>query len=54
MKYKVSLEITNTFWIEADTPEQASEKVLALGVWETLDCAEATVTQIEDEDGNEV
>jgi hypothetical protein len=54
MKYKVGLEITNTFWIEADTPEQASEKMLALGVWEMLDCAEYTVARIDDEDGGEI
>ena len=30
MIFKVGMEITNTYFVDAETPEEAEEKVLAL------------------------
>jgi hypothetical protein len=47
-RYKIILEATNTFFIEAGTEEEASEEALSLGVFETLDGADIDVAQIDE------
>ena len=39
-KFHVELSIYNDFVVEADNEEEAAAKVLALGVWESLDGAD--------------
>ena len=48
--FKVGMEITNTYFVYAETPEEAEEKVLALGVFETLDGADYNINHIEADD----
>jgi len=47
--FKVGMEITNTFFIEANSPEEAEAKALDLGVFETLDGAEYDVVEVSNE-----
>ena len=49
-KFKVGMEVTNTYFVDAETPEEAKEKVLALGVFETLDGADYNVYHVEADD----
>ena len=44
------MEVTNTYFVDAETPEEAEEKVLALGVFETLDGADYNVYHVEADD----
>lgn len=47
-KYYVGLTIYNTFEVEADSEEQAEEKVRDLSVHETLDEADYNITYVEE------
>ena len=51
MKFEVRIVATNTVIIEADNPDEAAEKALALGVWETLDGADYDVEHVENLEG---
>jgi len=48
--FKVGMEITNTYFVDAETPEQAEEKVLALSGVKTLDGADYNVYHVEADD----
>lgn len=45
-KFRVELMIYNKFTVEAETAEEAQEKVQALGGYETLDGADYEVTEV--------
>ena len=47
MIFKVGMEITNTYFVDAETPEEAEEKVLALNGIETLDGADYKIYHVE-------
>ena len=53
MEFEVRIVATNTVIIEADNPDEAAEKALALGVWETLDGADYDVTSVVPDPYNE-
>jgi len=46
-KYKVSLEIKNDFVIYAFSEEEASQRVLDLGIHDTLNCADYQVSEVQ-------
>lgn len=46
MQYEVTIVATNTFLIDANSEDDAAQKALALGVWETLDGADYDVTRV--------
>ena len=50
MIFKVGMEITNTYFVDAETPEEAEEKVLALNGIETLDGADYNIYHVEADD----
>jgi hypothetical protein len=47
-KYYVGLTIHNTFEVEADSEEQAQEKVRELSVHDTLDGADYNITYVDE------
>ena len=47
MKYKAYMTIYNSFEVEADNEEEATQKVRDLGVYETLDGADFNITEVE-------
>jgi len=47
-KYYVGLTIYNTFEVEADSEEQAEEKVRDLSVYATLDEADYNITYVDE------
>jgi hypothetical protein len=47
-KYYVKLTIYNTFEVEADSEEQAEEKVRDLSVYATLEAADYNITHVEE------
>ena len=47
-KYYVGLTIHNTFEVEAESEEEAEEKVLGLSLEDTLDGAEYNITYVEE------
>jgi len=47
-KYYVGMTIYNTFEIEADSEEEAEEKVRGLSVYATLDEADYNITYVEE------
>jgi len=48
--FHVELSIYNDFVVEADNEEEATAKVLALGVWESLDGADYNVSEVREEE----
>ena len=40
MRYEVTIVATNTVLIDADSEDDAYDKAMALGVWDTLDGAD--------------
>lgn len=47
-KYTVSMRIYNRFVVEADNEDEAEEKVYALSLEDTLDCADYEVVEVEE------
>ena len=46
MRYEVTIVATNTVLIDADSEDDAHDKALALGVWETLDGADYNILNV--------
>jgi|TARA_R100000278_G_scaffold36081_1_gene32479 hypothetical protein len=46
MRFEVTIVATNWVLIDADNEDDAKQKALALGVWETLDGADYEVTSV--------
>ena len=46
MRYEVTIVATNTVLIDADNEDEARQKALELGVFETLDGADYDVTSV--------
>jgi len=46
MRYEVTIVATNTVLIDADNEDDAHDKALALGVWETLDGADYSILNV--------
>ena len=53
MRYEVTMVITNTFLVDADNEDDATQQALALGVFETLDGADYDVTSVVPDPYNE-
>jgi len=53
MKYEVTMVITNTYLVDADNEDDATQQALALGVFETLDGADYDVTSVVPDPFNE-
>ena len=47
MKYQVGVKIYNSFEIEADSEEEAEQKVRELDVYETLDDCDFNITYVD-------
>ena len=48
MKYQVGVKIYNSFEIEADSEEEAEQKVRELDVYETLDDCDFNITYVDE------
>ena len=48
MKYQVGIKIYNSFEIEADSEEDAEEKVRELDVYKTLDDCDYNITYVDE------
>ena len=48
MKYQVGVKIYNSFEIEADSEEEAEQKVRELDVYETLDNCDFNITYVDE------
>lgn len=46
MRYEVTIVATNWVLIDANNEDEARQKALELGVWETLDGADYDVTSV--------
>ena len=46
MRFEVTIVATNTVLIDADNEDDAHDKALALGVWETLDGADYSILNV--------
>tara|TARA_B100000073_G_scaffold333916_1_gene325879 strand:- start:332 stop:568 length:237 start_codon:yes stop_codon:yes gene_type:complete len=47
MKYQVGIKIYNSFEVEADSEEEAEQKVRELDVYETLDDCDFNITYVD-------
>ncbi len=47
MKYQVGIKIYNSFEVEADSKEEAEQKVRELDVYETLDDCDFNITYVD-------
>ena len=50
MKYQVGIKIYNCFSVEADSKQDAEDKVRDLSVHETLDDADYNITYVNEEE----
>jgi leucyl-tRNA synthetase len=53
-KYQVGIKIYNTFEVEANSEEEAEEKVRELDVYKTLDDCDYNITYVDEVKGRDI